>query len=135
MRIILVRIPSDTTHNDISDFLSGTLKGGLFDRTGIIEKIEILNLYDEKTNTIEYHGVIRIEPDIAAQRVIKKLNRKAINGKHIVVREYQLRNWHRDQRLRPPPPRSIFSNRRNADRRRSHLLVLAADHESASNSL
>jgi hypothetical protein len=124
MHIILVRIPAETTPRDIAHFLEPVLKGGLFVRKGIIEKIEIQILHDDRINATEYHGLVKIEPDAAAQRVIKKLNRKAINGKHIAVREYHIRNWHNDPRLRPKPLNLEFSCRREGDRRRTHLQVL-----------
>ena len=127
MHIILVRIPADTTPHDITHFLEPILKGGLFVRKGIIEKIEIQILHDEWIQTTEHHGLVKIEPDAAAQRVIKKLNRKAINGKHIAVREYHIRNWHNDPRLRPKPLNLKFSGRRKGDRRRTHLQVLTKD--------
>ena len=127
MQIILVRIPQGTTHRDIADFLETALKGSLFVRKGIIEKIEIQILYDDRAQITEYHGLVRIEPDAAARRVIKKLNRKAIKGKHIAVREYHIRNS--DPRLRLHSPKSTFSDRREADRRRSHLQILSADND------
>ena len=127
MHIILVRIPPDTTPYDIAHFLDNALKGSLFARKGIIEKIEIQILQDNRTNTMEYHGLVTIEPDTAAQRVIKKLNRKAFNGKHIAVREYHIRTWHNDPRLIPKPLNFKFPDHRNKDRRRSHLQVLTHD--------
>ena len=127
MHIILVRIPADTTPHDIADFLEPALKRSFFVRKGIIEKIEIQIFHDSWINAKEYHGLVKIEPDTAARRVIKKLNRKAINGKHIAVREYHIRNWHNDPRLRHTPFNLKFSDRRKADRRRTHLQVLTED--------
>lgn len=127
MQIILVRIPADTTPNDIAHFLEPVLKGGLFVRKGIIEKIEIQILHDERSQTSEYHGLVKIAPDVAAERVITKLNRKALNGKHIAVREYHLRNWHNDPRLKSDPLNLKFPDRRKGDRRRKHLQILAKE--------
>ena len=123
MNIILVRIPEHTTLSDIAAFLEPVLKKGLFVRKGMIETIDIQIIYDGKTSVTEYHGLVRIDPDAAARRAIAKLNRKIINGKHIAVREYVLRNWHNDRRLRVKRVSPKFPDRRQIDRRRPDLRV------------
>lgn len=118
MYVILVRLPSYTTYSDIGEFLEPVLKRGIFGRKGVIENIEIQILYDPQMNTKEYHGVIRISPDSAAERVIRKLDRKKLNGKHITVREFHLRNWHNDKRESGQRLKKYLTERRNIDRRR-----------------
>ena len=127
MQIILVRIPPDTTLYDITQFLEPVLKKGFFVRKGVIENIEIKIIHDANANVTEYHGLVRIEPDAAAKRAVNKLNRKAINGKHIAVREYHTRNWHNDLRLATNPVNLKFLDRRKVDRRRPHVQVQSHD--------
>lgn len=121
MLVFLQRIPPDTARHDIVEFLDPVLKGGLFLRKGIVEKIEIMILRDSEDKFLECHGLVRIEPEAAAQRVIKKLNRKPINGKHIAVREFHLRNWHNDPRLRKSRIKIHLKDKRKKDRRRPDL--------------
>ncbi|MGR9115712.1 MAG: hypothetical protein ACU85E_08095 [Gammaproteobacteria bacterium] len=121
MHIILVRIPAETTKNDIIHFFEPVLKKGFFVRKGIIEHIEIKIIHDSSLNAMEFHGLVKIKPDVVALKAIKKLNRKVINGKHIAVREYHFRNWQNDPRLKPLPTNLKFRDRRKEDRRRNHL--------------
>ena len=127
MIVFLRRIPANIKKYEIAAFLEPALKGGLFAKNGYIEEIKILTHRDKQKNTLEYHGLVRIEPEAAAERVIKKLNGKPINGKHIVVREYFSRNWHNDPRLSRSHPNITFPDRRKADRRRHHLEAVRTD--------
>jgi len=122
MIIFLTRIPADTTHDDIIEFIDPILKGGLFKKSGYIRKINLLIFEDTEKGKLEYHALVSVEPDKVAERVIKRLNRKPINGKHIAVREYVLRNWHNDPRINMQQWNEEFKNRRKADRRRKNKL-------------
>jgi len=122
MIIFLTRIPADTKHDDIIDFIEPMLKGGLFKKSGYIRKINLLILKDIEINELEYHALVTVGPDKVAERVIKRLNRKPINGKHIAVREYVLRNWHNDPRINMHQWNEEFKDRRKADRRRKDKL-------------
>ena len=124
MIVFLTRIPAHTKYNDIFKFIDPWLKGNLFRRSGYIRKINILNLKDPLTDKLEYHALVTIEPDNVANRVIKKLNRKAIKGKHIAVREYVLRNWHNDRRLNIHQWNEEHKDKRRHDRRRKKIQVI-----------
>ncbi|MGR9052924.1 MAG: hypothetical protein ACU84J_09785 [Gammaproteobacteria bacterium] len=126
MQVILIRIPHNATAKHITDFLEPALKGGLWVRKGMIESIEIMVLHDEQEGATEYHALVRIEPEAAALRIIQKLNRKAILGKHVAVREYHIRNWQNDKRMKASDELK-FSNRRITDRRRYKLKRLDKD--------
>lgn len=121
MKIILVAIHPDTTKQDIHQFIEPVLEGGLFSRKGVIENIEIKTLYDNKAKTMERHGLVTVNPDQAANRIIKKLHRKALKGKYIAVREYHIRSWHNDPRLKSASDELDFADRRTAERRRYYL--------------
>lgn len=124
MRLILVRIPANTSKQDIARFVEPALQRRLSIRKKKIEKIEILKLHDKNINAIEYHGLVTIEPDSLAIRAILKLNRKAINGKHIAVRQYHKRYWHNDPRQKSPSLNLKYPERRTLERRRYHLQEL-----------
>lgn len=120
MKIILVALHPDTTKQDINHFLKPAIKGGFFRKKGVIEDIEIKALYDNRTKTMEHHGLVIVKPAAVAKRIIIKLHRKALNGKYIAVREYHDRNWHNDPRLNGPAV-IPHTERRVGDRRRYHL--------------
>lgn len=124
MLIFLARIQPNTTKRDIINFISPVLKGGLFVSNGILENIEIRALRDSCVNVIEYHAIVKVEPDKAALRVIHQLNRKKLNGKPINVRRYYIQSRGNDPRLKNQYPVLKIKERRLSERRRAFLEIL-----------
>jgi hypothetical protein len=121
MKIILRRITEYSSKAEIINFLKPILKGNFIQKTGKITRIKILALQDTKTNEIEYHGLVTIDSDEAAIRVIKKLNRKSFNKKRIIIREFFHRRWTNDPRNKMHSKNDQPGNRRFINRRRSTL--------------
>ncbi len=121
MKIILRRITEYSSKAEIINFLKPVLKGNFIQKTGKITHIKILALRDTKTNEIEYHGLVTIDSDEAATRIIKKLNRKSFKNKRIVIREFFLRSWTNDPRNKMHSKNNQSGNRRFINRRRSTL--------------
>ena len=124
MIIFLRNIPARTKHSDIKAFIEPAIKMSLFGKKGNIIKIKILHLKDSRTYISEFHGLVTIEPDTAAQKVIQRLNRKKFLNKYIAVREYQRRDWHNDPRLSQKPIVSTKAEKRIVDRRRKSIEVV-----------
>jgi len=124
MIIFLRRIPGNTKKHEIIDFVSPALKGGLFQKSGHIEQVKILVLKNTQTNALEFHGLVTIDPDVAAERIIKKLNRKYFKDKPIAVREFYYRSWHNDHRINMHERNEELINKRKIDRRRARLEVV-----------
>ena len=72
MIVFLRRIPADTKKQEIIAYIKPFLKGRLLQKSGRIEGVKILVLKETQTNTIEYHGLVTIDSDDVARRVIKK---------------------------------------------------------------
>ncbi len=121
MIVFLRRIPANTRKRDIVDFITPVLKGGFLQKSGRIEDIKTLVYKDTRTKIMEYHCLVTIDSDAVANRVIKKLNRKAFKGKHISVREYFHRSWHNDPRINMHEMNEELTNKRQGDRRRPRL--------------
>jgi len=83
MVIILRRIPKNTNEEDVLEFLEPALKGSFFKKSGHIESIQKLVLKDTEKKTIEFHVLVAIDSESAANRVIKMLNRKLFKNKPI----------------------------------------------------
>jgi len=127
MVIILRRIPQSTVEQDIIDFLDSVLQGKIFQKSGTIESISILTLRDSQRNTIEYHGIVTIDSETAAKRVIRQLNKKPFKNKPIIVREYFHRSWHNDQRVNMHQWNEELADKRKRSRRRPRLEVVTKD--------
>jgi hypothetical protein len=124
MLIFLARIRPDTTKQDIVNFVSPVLKGGLFAPNGVLKNVEIMVLRDNRTNATEYYAIVQVEPDKVSLRVIHQLNRKKLNGKPINVRQYYIRNRENDPRLKNKYPDLKIKERRLSERRCDYLEML-----------
>jgi hypothetical protein len=118
MIIIFKKIPANTTERQVEAFVAPALEGGLFSASGQIENISFWRYEIVQADTFEYYALVDVEPDSVARRVIKQLNKKAINGKHIALQEYHARHWSNDRRVFKSVIERGNSNKRKADRRR-----------------
>ena len=111
------------------------MSNGIFSNfnKGRIVNIKIVALLDGDTNTMEYHGLVRIEPENVALKVIKRLDRKPFKGVRINVRKYCTRSWHNDSRAGLSRVNKT-ENRRMRDRRRRNVEVID-DHTNSFSSL
>ncbi|MCQ8103373.1 RNA-binding protein [Methylomonas sp. SURF-2] len=121
MILILKRISESTLVPDIESFISPALKGGLFSKPGNLVKISIQMLTAANSDKAEFNALVRVEPDAAAMRIIKQLNRKPLNGKPINIAEYSLRLRNNDRRGNSS---RLANDRRRQDRRRSELQLM-----------
>ncbi len=87
-QVILKYIPQNTTYKQILQFVEPALKGGIFSKSGTIKRISVLAQKNKDSDALEFHAILSIQPDEAAKRIINKLHRKQLNGRHIAVTEY-----------------------------------------------
>ena len=123
MIIIFKKIPANTTERQVEAFVAPALKGGLFSASGQIKNISFWRYEIVQVDTFEYYALVDIEPDSVARRVIKQLNKKAINGKHIALQEYHARHWSNDRRVFKSVIGRGSSNKRKTDRRRKIIKI------------
>lgn len=116
MLVFFRRLPTGARKADIENFIASTVKGGLFSRSGEIKRITIIVRRNPQLNMTDYHGVVAIEPDSVAERVIKKLNRTRFNGNYIEVRQYYIRKVANDPR-RKNGASQVQDSRRQRERR------------------
>jgi hypothetical protein len=124
MIIIIKHILAKTTKQDIAVFLNPIIKGGLLQKSGQILGISILAQRNTRTQVMQYHSLVKIEPDTVAKRVVSRLNGKVMRGKRVSVSEYHKRSWRNDPRLNKD---NIFNkwldNKRSHERRVKHTLL------------
>ena len=123
MIIILKKIPSTTSDYHVEAFIKPVLKGGLFSASGRIESISFWRYEIVQTNTIEYYALVDIEPDSVGRRVIRRLNKKLINGKYIGLQEFHVRHWSNDRRVFKSVVDRGRNNKRKAERRRKIVKI------------
>ena len=113
----------ETSNEDLEAFVLSAINKGFIDRfrkNCQIVDLKITRFKNLALNTEEVHGLVRIEPDSSALRIIKRLNRKPILGKRINVRQFHNRAWQNDSRS--TTKNHTHGNRRKNDRRRSTLV-------------
>lgn len=119
MIVFFKRLPTGTRKKDIEDFIADAVRGGVFSRSGEIKHIAIIERRNPNLNVSDYHGVVTIEPDTVAERVIKKLNRAKFKGKPIEVRRYFIRNSANDPRNKNRMLDEVPDSRRRGERRQT----------------
>jgi hypothetical protein len=124
MNIFLRRIPANTKHAEISEFVSPALNRGFFRKAGRIINVEILALQDTRIGTIEYHGLVTLDSDAAAQSAVRGLKNRRLNGRLVVVRPYYHRSWYNDPRQQQDSVNENMLEKRRSDRRRGQYLQI-----------
>jgi hypothetical protein len=125
MNIFLRRIPANTKHIEITEFVSPVLKRGFFKKSGRILNVEILALQDMRVGTIEYHGLVTLDSEDAVESVVLGLKDRRLNGRMVLVRRYFHRSWYNDQRQKHSQVAEVLIEKRKGDRRRGrHLQVV-----------
>ncbi len=132
MIIFLRRINASTNKSQIIGFIEPNLNGGFFHKSGKIQNVKIMILKDAQNNNLEYHGLVTINSDAVAKRIIKKLNRKVLNGKAIMVREFQFRSWQNDPRINMHELNEEIFDKRKGSRRRIGLINISEEGEVSS---
>lgn len=125
MIIFIRKISANTKLSELIDFVEPAVKGGLFRKGGVIKGAKILALKDTRLRTVEYHGLVNVEPEKEALRAIKKLKGQRFKGKFVVIRQYYQRSWHNDKRQGQQGLDNI--ERRMTDRRRGKELEIIED--------
>ena len=126
MHIFLRRIPANTKHIEIANFVGSALSKGLFKKPGRILNIEILALRDIRVNSIEYHGLVMLDSEWAVKQSVKELKNRRLNGRFVLVRPYYHRSTNNDPR-RKTEMDSVsrgFIEKRHGDRRRGQFLEM-----------
>lgn len=123
MNLFLRRIPANTHHLEIADFVKPALQRSWLRKSGQILNIEILVLHDVRTDSIEYHGLVTLDSDRAVQKAVNELKNRRLNGRFVLVKPYYHRNWDNDPRQGQSQLNAdLFMERRKGDRRRGKYL-------------
>jgi len=127
MLVFVRMIPESVTIGDLRHFVGkgmGSLRNYIFGRQGAITSVFIFRVTNPKTHSVEYHGMVDIQPAASAQATIRRLNRTHLKRMPVEVRKYfhrsQLRNKRTGQSIRE---HESFNDLRKRDRRRSRLTV------------
>jgi hypothetical protein len=125
MLLFIKDIPKYVSQKELKRSIARA-RGGLgmifpFIKGFTLVKCEILRLEDRGKKTIEYHGLIGIEPEKICHSLIRRLNGTILFGKRVEVRPYIKRSVYKDRRRLHADLELLPQERRKRDRRRSLL--------------
>jgi hypothetical protein len=124
--LIFIRLlPEAVTQGELRRFVEKAINSrwrSLLATRSKIHKAEIRKLVNQTTGSVEYHGLVDIEPAKRALAAIHKLNHAPLKGKTVEVRKYYQRSPLRDRREGFGSD-AAADNRRKRDRRRANLLA------------
>lgn len=113
----------EATHINILDFIESGMTPAELESSKFIGDVEIMQLKDPMTNKFEFHGLIAVEPDNLAIKVVDTLNNTKLLERLVTLREYVRRDKSNDPRLKYRPIAAV-NEQRKSDRRRGDLGVL-----------
>ncbi len=127
MLLFIKDIPRYSTSKEIARFIASA-RGVLgrfvpFVNSFSVEKCEILRLEDKRRKTVEYHGLVSIEPEKTCLALIDRLDGAIFFGKRVEVRPYYKRSVYKDRRHLHADLELLPRERRRQDRRRNALIT------------
>lgn len=125
MLVFIRLLPESVTQNDLLQFVGKAVRSpmqSLFSPSHRIHSIEIRKLSSSTNHTVEFHGIVDIEPAKAAVKAIRKLNRTSLKGKEVEVRKFYQRSALRDRRINQVNG-APSDDRRKRDRRREGMIA------------
>lgn len=132
MWIFIKGIPKEMDSQALERFVKRTLSPGWlpFAVTGRvrIRGSKILKIVHTRTRSVEYHGLIQIQPASQAERVIQRINNAMINGRRLESHPYSKRFARADRRnMFIEAGGKSASDRRQVERRRANLVSQVVD--------
>jgi len=117
MILFFRNIPTNTRPTELLPHVTPELIG----KYAQVVKVEILVIRDKKTNELEHHGLVFIDPKITDQsdEVLFNNAQAWINNKLVYIRKFNQRSLLNDRRNNHAfPPSQIIIDRRLQERRR-----------------
>jgi hypothetical protein len=97
MKVFIPRIPMPTTRGELKHFIEDEMNSWFHipftDETKVLT-YDVLEIVDQN-GVREHHGLVTVEPDGAAEKVIDHLSGKRLHGKQVFLRQYHERNSNR----------------------------------------
>ena len=93
MKIMIPRLPADTTREEMSRLASGLLAKRFhlpFTERPVVVASRVVRTQDGQ-GVVEHHGILEVTPDRAGRWLIKRLAGQQVHGKRILAREFVAR--------------------------------------------
>ncbi len=125
MRLFIRMLPEGVSEEELYQFVQQAIRSPwsrLFGRGARIKSTNILQITDQESRSVEYHGVVDVEPMKSALMAARRLCHLKLRGSELEVRPYYYRSRSHDRRGQEPLVEGLtIHNRRLSDRRRPRL--------------
>lgn len=118
MKLLIPHVPPAITRQELLSVVQGALKPKWFmpfRDSGTVAKCKLIRILDVDTGAIEFHGLIDIYPEKKAEKTIKRLNGKTVNGYQLSVRKWVDRTLIENGHKELPPGQSNCNRRRHIE--------------------
>ena len=127
MLVFIRMVPASVNSGDLRGFIykgMGSFWLRLLSSQGSTARISIIRIVNQNTHSVEFHGLVDIEPAASAQAAIRRLNRTSLYGTLVEVREFFDRSTSRDRRKSQTSMETdSFKDLRKGDRRSQQLAI------------
>lgn len=122
LKLFLRGLPQDVTPQELYEFVTRAIIPPWyrpFTPRGVIKSCVVMRMKDLDRNTVEFHGLLEIQPDNAALAALRDLDRLRFKEAPIEVRQWQPRREQGAQHQDSPTSR----RQEGLERRRDRLIV------------
>lgn len=130
MYITIKHLHNRITIDDLEAFVKPQLKGHFFQKPANLQALKIIGLMNRKGKIVERHCLLRVTPESAKPRLIKKLSAHSMHSKRFVVSTYTIRHWNNDRRVNSGSQKPHPNDMRINDRRRMGLKLTIMNEKS-----
>lgn len=132
MWIFLKGIPAEMDAKSLQKFIGHLLLPGWMSTTTTnrsrVAGTKILKIDHILSRSVEYHGLVKIEPATQTAKLIDHINQAKIKGRRLGAHPYHSRFARADRRCQPVAEEcGPLPERRRLQRRRKHLVCQVVD--------
>jgi hypothetical protein len=120
--LFLRGLPENLTQKELKAFILPAIRKGSGRSIGpkaAVSSCTILRMADPMSGTVEFHGLVEIQPAKVAMHAIVELNGRELKGRKVEVRRYHSRSVLRDRRLEAAAATANTTDDSRRERRRN----------------
>ncbi len=118
MKILIPHVPSTITRQELLSIVQDAVKPRWFmpfTSGGTVAKCKLIRILNMDTGTVEFHGMVDIYPEKIAEKAIRQLNGKNLNGHQLTARKWVDRTLMVGGMKRLPEGQTACLRRRNLE--------------------
>lgn len=118
MKILIPHIPSGIKRQELLAVVQSAVKPKWFmplKRGGTVAKCSLIRILDMDSGGVEIHGLVDVYPERTAEKLIRKLDGRKLNGYQLSVRKWVDRTLMVGGKKKLPEGQTACKRRRNLE--------------------